>query len=120
MSHAQGEVIRDGKRLGFFEYNGTCDFAIPVFYDTLEEVMANWRNQPKVACTCGKPPVDVILYADYGGGGYYWPAQACLDCHVLLGTLDTMSVMDETNDEYPKDGHPSGIDTEWARFCKGE
>jgi hypothetical protein len=106
MSHAWGEVIQDGKVVGHYEYNGTCDVCLPRIYDTHKEVMDNWRSEQSAtaSCTCGDPPSDVILYSDYGDG-FYWPAKACLKCRAIVGDLAPY-YGDEDEYDPPKKGHP--------------
>jgi hypothetical protein len=119
MSNAYGHVVHDGKIAGHFEYYGSTDVCSSIFYDTEKEVSDNWRSGRQAVCTCGEPPVDVLLWNDYGGGSYY-PSQACFRCHAITGPRDINSVWDAGLDSV--DGHPLGpeYETEWAKLCKGE
>src|SRR5687768_10382284 len=85
MSHANGEVIRDGRTVGWFEYNGTGDYALRRVFGTYEELHRHWRTEhaEEADCVCGEPPADVTLYTDYGGG-FHWPAKACLRCSAIV------------------------------------
>ena len=83
MSHSSGEVIHNGKIVGYFEYNGTADFAMMDIHPTAEERNAHWREECTHECTCGKPPEDVILYTSYGMG-FHYKAKACLSCMVIV------------------------------------
>lgn len=105
MSHAWGEVIHEGKVVGRYEYNGTADVAMSRIFDTNDELKQHWRTEhaDDAECTCGQPPADVILYSDYGGG-FHWPAKACLKCHAIVEHLRPWS---DYEDEWPKDGEPS-------------
>ena len=95
MSHANGEVIHNGLVVGHFEYNGTGDFAYRRIFPTHEELHRHWRTDhaDDAACSCGKEPVAVILYSDYGSG-FNWDGKACLECCCIV----------EGNDPWPEDG----------------
>lgn len=84
MSHSAGEVYVDGRVVGHFEYNGTCDVAKTDIHPTRDEMNARWREPCTHECVCGRPPVDVILYTHYGNG-FHWASQACLNCGVIVG-----------------------------------
>lgn len=84
MSHANGEVIKDGATIAWFEYDGTSDVACWEIYSTYEEMTANWRKRRWPECTCGKPPESVLLQSDYGGGIGPWPALVCLSCMCIV------------------------------------
>ena len=106
MSHANGEVVdpRTGARLGWFEYNGTCDVCCTRIYPTREGMCDNWRADNIRGCSCGKPPVAVILYTDYGYG-FHWPGSACLGCGAIVG--GTRPFDDDTTDHLPARGRPA-------------
>src|SRR4051812_49050638 len=109
MSHAMGEVIHDGRVVGFFEYNGTCDVACNrIFCDRNNLWDNHWRTQyvNDAACVCGEesPGQEVILYADYADG-FHWPATACLTCGVILTELN------------PWDGPCRGCATSFGCVC---
>jgi hypothetical protein len=83
MSHAIGRVIKDERVIGYFDYDGTCDIAIPNIYSSLEELRENWRKWPPYKCECDIDSLeDVILYTDYGNG-WHWDAKVCLKCGVI-------------------------------------
>lgn len=88
MSHSSGEVITNGEVIGWFEYNGTSDITIPMFYDTQEEMSANWRSDNWRECICDKLGMKderpVTLYAHYGGG-FHWQSKACFHCKTITG-----------------------------------
>jgi hypothetical protein len=113
MSHAMGEVIKDGKTVGYYEYNGTCDFATTKIRPTVQEVWDHWRKSDIFGeCTCGQPSEDVLLYTNYGYG-YYWPGKACMDCMVIVDGTDPYGDKPEGwgDPMDPKRGHPiHGID----------
>ncbi|MEK7640932.1 MAG: hypothetical protein AAB389_02970 [Patescibacteria group bacterium] len=102
MSHANGEVIYQGKVVGLFEYDGTSDIAVPAIWDTNEELEAHWRNNDWKKCTCGQPNIDVILYTDYGYG-FHWPAKACLKCKAITASHQPFPYDGE---DLRKRGHP--------------
>lgn len=81
MSHSFGEVIKAGETIGWFEYNGTSDYAQPKIYSSSDEVWEHWRESPEVTCTCGNDE-PVILYSTYGNG-FHWPGRACLHCRAI-------------------------------------
>ena len=88
MSHAYGEVWSAAEQpelLGHFEYNGTCDTANRDIRKSREEVQSHWREDwfSFPPCSCGNPPVDVVLWTSYGYG-FHWPAVACLTCSVIV------------------------------------
>jgi len=69
--------------VGWFEYDGTSDFARPKIFPTQDEMSACWRkDQGKVTCTCGKPTTKVLIVADYGCMPE-WQGYACLTCMVI-------------------------------------
>lgn len=108
MSHAMGEVIKDGKTVGYYEYNGTSDFVTSKIRATEQEVHDHWRGHDLFGkCDCGQPPEDVLLYTCYGFG-YYWPGKACLQCMAIVGGFDPYGDKPEDwGDPYvPKRGHP--------------
>jgi hypothetical protein len=119
MSNTHGQVIHDGNVVGHIEYYGSSSCVPPRFFDTYAEVDEHWRTWPQAECTCGQPPVPVLIWVEYGSG-YHWPSDACLICHVITGLR---SSYDEPLDidEWPKDGHPLGEEheTEWTRLCRG-
>jgi hypothetical protein len=53
-------------------------------------------------CTCGKPPVEVVLYEFNYVPGSHWPGKVCLRCDAIVDGIDTMALD-------PKDGHPFGL-----------
>jgi len=118
MANVEGQVIHDGKVVGYFEYYGSSSIAPTAFFDTWDEVWQHWRTMPEATCTCGKA-VSVMLYTEYGGGSY-WPSEACLTCHAITGIRCGYDEPLDIN-EWPKDGHPLGDEhqTEWARLCNG-
>ncbi|TSC82425.1 MAG: Uncharacterized protein G01um101419_581 [Parcubacteria group bacterium Gr01-1014_19] len=99
MSHSHGEVIQEGKVVGFFEYDGTADVALSPIWDTRDEVDANWRIGLWTQCTCHQPSTDVLLFTEYGGG-FYWPAKACLNCKAITNEYSPFE------SDRRKDGHP--------------
>jgi hypothetical protein len=121
MSHANGEVwTPDGKLVGFFEYDGTCDFACSTIWRTPEELADNWRKDSiNRKCGCGPDgSTDVILYTDYANGSH-WSAKACLKCMAVTDRFEPYGVRfnpfpaygggnDDQDDEAwtPADGHP--------------
>ena len=91
MSHSSGRVYldhldqpeRELEPVGWFEYDGTSDFARPKIFPSLDEMSACWRkDQGNVTCTCGKPTTKVLIVADYGGMPG-WQGYACLTCMVI-------------------------------------
>ncbi len=83
MSHAMGEVWSlEGKLLGHFEYNGTCDVACTRVHLSAEGVSANWRGDNQRGCACGGSGQTVLLYTTYGGG-YYWDGRVCWNCMAI-------------------------------------
>ena len=97
MSHANGEIwSEDGKRLGFFEYNGTVDCVCTRIYKDKVDLKVHWRGDNWRECTCGGRPSPVILYTDYGFGSH-WAGEACFACEAITdGVFDFDS----------RDGHP--------------
>lgn len=84
MSHSSGEVLQNGRVVGYFEYNGTADFAYPNIRATLQEVEDHWRDPDfDAACACGGKPINVELHAAYCD--LRWQSQACLKCRVITG-----------------------------------
>ncbi len=109
MSHAHGEVIKDGKIIGHYEYDGTADIVWTKIRATTAEVWAHWRTAANRAkCTCEKPePVKVILYSSYGNG-FHWPGKICEICQVIVDGIGKYDI-----DSIP--GHPTEPDRdEWS------
>lgn len=100
MSHAQGTVYRpSGECVGYFEYDGTRDVACTAITPDRDTLSENWRSDANERdCTCGQPSVPVVLYSSYGGG-FHWPATACLRCGAIVSGITF---------EEPTDGHPFG------------
>lgn len=99
MSHAYGEIIKDGKTVAHFEYNGTVDLVQPILYATAQEVSDNWRKgSPREECKCPEQGEDVLIYTNYGYG-YYWPGKACLKCMMVTDGIDPYECE-------RKEGHP--------------
>ena len=73
MSHATGEVIVGGKTVAWFLYDGTHDVALPSLWPSGVQAWKRSGSEAESNCACGRPPMDVLLYAGYGGG-FYWPA----------------------------------------------
>lgn len=103
MSHATGEVYRDGRIVGYFEYDGTVDIACTALRATPEGVHDHWRADNDADCGCGGPGTEVTLYADYGSG-FHWPGRACLACGAITAGLDP----DGAGAGWPRDGRPAG------------
>lgn len=84
MSHSLGEIwSQEGKLLGWFEYNGTCDVACARIYLEEQELHDNWRKDNWRTCKCGSAGQTVILYSSYGNG-FHWPATVCWGCLAIL------------------------------------
>ena len=113
MANVLGHVVHDGKIVGYFEYHGSGSHAETVIYPT---EAFDLRSGQVNECTCGLPPIDVLLWTEYGGG-FYWPSQACLACQAIVG----QRYHDLDADDHV-DGHPLGVEfeTEWAKLCRGE
>lgn len=93
MSHAHGEIFKDGEVVAFFEYDGTSDRAYPTLRKTKQEVRDHWRKEDfSRCCTCGQPAEDVVIHHNYAAG-HSWPGKACLTCMVIT----------EGTNPYPED-----------------
>lgn len=97
MSHALGIVydIERERTLGYFEYNGTCDFAMTAVR-TEEEIDRDWRTDANNReCVCAEPVEQpVILHSTYGGG-FDWESTVCARCMTITGRLSEHAVEDE-------------------------
>jgi hypothetical protein len=101
MSDARGEVYSDGKLAGYFWYHGTVDIASRAIYPDQKTLEEHWRSPDNDRkCACGRPPVDVVLWADYGRS-FWWPSTACFYCMAITGSRDPWE-----NDAGPTRGHP--------------
>lgn len=110
MSHAMGRVYRDGKIVGYYEYNGTADVTCTRINTTEDEVNDLWRTDAAWRnCACGKPDVDVVLWADYGCG-YHWPGKACLECGAITDGFSPYQDEEDYCRAFPKDGLPEGFE----------
>lgn len=122
MSNCTGQVIHDGKIIGYVEYQGSGGMVMSRFFDTVEEVSEHWRTRPQASCTCGQPSVPILIWVEYARG-FHWPSEACLACHAITGPVDDNDESfwaDDGNDPWPKEGHPLGeeFETEWTRMCR--
>lgn len=104
MSHAVGEVISGESVLGYYEYDGTSDRVLPAIWNSQDDVVNHWRNQPERFCRCGHEPIPVLLWSSYGGG-FYWPGTACLECKAIVSVLTPYEHF-ERGSGWPKRGHP--------------
>ncbi|MBY0545842.1 MAG: hypothetical protein K2W95_00990 [Candidatus Obscuribacterales bacterium] len=105
MSHAYAEIIKDGKVIGWGEYNGTSDVMLPKIRESEEEVWKHWRERDpfQYQCKCAEPkPEPVIVYSHYGCR-FWWKSEACLTCRVLTGEL-----CPDDMDDIVKRGDPLG------------
>lgn len=100
MSNMMGEVIKEGKVVGYYEYNGTWDMARSDIHPTEEAVIENWGEDCTHVCNCESKGEPVILYSSYGGG-FHWPATTCLKCGAILEGREWPATDD-------MDGHPLG------------
>lgn len=102
MSNAHGEVIVDEKVIGYFEYNGSADFARPAVQKTLVDVHAHWRSKGNHReCRCASPDVvQCILWSSYGYG-FHWDSGVCLACMTIVGCR--IPDCENTTDGYPLD-----------------
>jgi hypothetical protein len=87
MSHAYGEVIKDNKVVGHFEFSCVVDVVFcNKIRDSKEIVSEYWRTRdtsvPWHECTCGKEPDEVILYIPEDA--CYWNAKVCLSCQLII------------------------------------
>lgn len=116
MSHAMGEIIKGGRIVAYYEYNGTSDVVIPAAWATPNEVHEHWRSGEWKSCACGGPHEDVILYSSYGNGSH-WPGKWCPRCRCITDGFRHDD--DRLNPcrcdhfpcsclpEWPKDGRPA-------------
>lgn len=113
--NTHGHVIYDGRIVGHIEYYGSSDRFATRFYDTEQEVMANWRTSPAAVCKCPSPPCTVRLYDGYGHGTYF-PSLACLKCHAITGITSAS----DSDEEVEVEGHPLGkeFETENVKWNK--
>lgn len=74
--------------LGWFAYNTIPDQACTRIFPEWLDLADNWRDDIFRVCSCGVPPVPVLLYTSYGGG-FYWPSEACLACAAIVGRTDS-------------------------------
>lgn len=93
MSHATGEVLRDGEVIGHFEYDGTSDVARRLVYAAKAAMVANWRQPQPTPCTC-RTGVPVTLEADYGQG-LRWDSEVCMDHGFIVGASSPYAEYDE-------------------------
>lgn len=86
MSHSHATVtFADGTEF-HAEYNGTVDVARASFFETRDEVTAQWRSDDYRRCEDPEnhehEPVE--YWTEYGGG-FGWNTTACRACRVLTG-----------------------------------
>lgn len=97
MSHQQGDVLIDGKIVGYFEYDGTSDFARQRVFRTQEELCENWRKDQGSKCCHSEDHsniIDVTLHAHYGNG-LLWNSRICTDCLWIVGYRNSMEEITE-------------------------
>jgi hypothetical protein len=79
MSHSLGALkFKDGT-IRYYEYNGTSDIVISCHYETVQEVLDNWRSYKRNDCKCNNEE-DVSIYTSYGNG-FYIDGKACKICN---------------------------------------
>lgn len=91
MSHASGRIYTlladdrpggtgpkiKGNLIGWFEYNGTVDIALPTIFANADELSAAWRTHGfENQCACTVDLADVRIETDYAD--YWWHGKACL------------------------------------------
>lgn len=88
MSHTTGKVFaQSGELIGFFEYDGTSDFACTSVKRTTEEVSRDWRSPAaweKCQCVDSTSRVSVVLHSNYGGCTQ-WASEVCTACMAITG-----------------------------------
>jgi len=89
MSSANGYVFQETSpgvwvTVAYFEYAGTSDIAVSHLYDSPAAVWHNKNTSKWLVCTCGNPPVSVMLMTDYGGGRSVWPGEVCFECRAIV------------------------------------
>jgi hypothetical protein len=105
MSHSGGEVWIGGVAVAYFEYDGTSDIAISCLHESDAATRAEWRAHTWRDCECGALPDAVVLFTHYGGG-FHWPAKACLTCRAITEHHRPWDEADERT-TWPRDGKPS-------------
>lgn len=74
MSHSPGQVLDViGEIVGYFEYNGTVDVALPQIFATAEARDDAWRKDQPAPCNCSGVAVTLV------SEGFTWDGRACLD-----------------------------------------
>lgn len=104
MSHAEGQIIKDGKIVAYYEYEGCADFCFTRLYATRQELRDNWRTKQFAECHCQGSPEDVLVWSSYGDEGW-WRGKACLHCMALT---DGTSHESEEFEYLGSKGHPLG------------
>lgn len=107
MSHAQGRVKFPSGNIGYLEYNGTSDVMLPNIYESEEEMLKNWRKQEWKFCKDkNHTHIDVEVATSYGGG-FSWPAKACVECNIIIDNLMPFENHFDTNESIMRiDGIP--------------
>lgn len=87
MSHAMGIVYSKNKEiLGYFEYDGTSDYALSKVQKTIEDVNIHWRKEGNMGyCNCNKKEYIPIVLFSYYGSGVEWESEYCPECMVITG-----------------------------------
>lgn len=98
MSHSEGNVTFQDGEVFYFEYNGTCDIAVPKLYKTVEEMRNNWRRGSKDTCECEGE--EVKIYTTYGRG-IEWMGKACKDHMCITAGRDPFEEKDFEDPPYP-------------------
>ena len=88
MSNAHATFLfRDGSKL-YGEYAGTSDIMQTNMFDTVGEVVENWRKQEWRDCECPQTVLtECVAHTDYGGG-FWWVGRCCLQCKTFIGPRD--------------------------------
>ena len=98
MSHAVGIVFsKENEILYYYEYNGTVDLIEPKLYDTLDELMKNWRRDDVLA-SCKDTThtkIPVFIHSSYGWDEY-WDGLICKECKIIISPL-----MNVEEDDWP-------------------
>jgi hypothetical protein len=86
MSHSSGKITKlDGTLVGYFEYNGTVDTALPRIHDTLDEVAVHWREpEPfRHQCDCAGD-LDIFVHP-YSDEDRHWQGKMCTEHKCIVG-----------------------------------
>jgi len=86
MSHDYATVTFEDGQVFHAEYDGTVSLSQASFFESREEITAQWRQPDTRKCSDpANHPQELVEYWTNYGNGDSWDTQACRTCKVITG-----------------------------------